>query len=73
MAIQRLSPNGQDDMRLVIERKEEEQSGGVADALDRETWRPVAPGPRRHQGVRGSARKVCLQRSFEMIPYLVER
>jgi hypothetical protein len=40
----------------IIERKEQEQAGGVADAIDRKTGGPIPSRPRRHERVGGSAR-----------------
>ena len=52
------SPNGQHKMWPIVERKEQEQAGGVADAVDRKTGRPVPSRPRRHQRMRGRARQL---------------
>jgi hypothetical protein len=42
----------------IIERKEQEQAGGVTDAFDRKTGRPISSRPWRHQRMGGSAWQV---------------
>jgi hypothetical protein len=54
-------------MWQIIERKEQEQAGGVTDAFNRKTGRPVSSRPWRHQRMGGSARQVCFQRRFEAV------
>jgi hypothetical protein len=51
----------------IIDRKQQEQAGGVADAIDRKTGRPVPSRPRRHERMSGSARQLNLQGGFEAV------
>jgi hypothetical protein len=57
----------------IIERKEQEQAGGVADAIDRKTRRPIPSRPRRHERMRGSARQFRSERNLEVGQNLIER
>ena len=62
---ERIGANGQDDVRAVVVRKQEQQSGGVTDARGIETGRPISSRDRREALVRARRRAGQRKTIFE--------
>ena len=67
VTLERVGAHGQDDVRPIVERKREEQTGGAPDAGRIEARRPLAPGERRHALLRSGARQRPRQRRLQLV------
>ena len=65
MSIQGLRPNRENNVWLIVEREEQQQSGCMSNTLDGKPGGPVAPRPRGHQRVSSGAREGAGQRNLE--------
>ena len=73
MSIEGLCSNGEDNVWLIVDRKEQQQPGCMANAFDGKPWRPVPPRPRRHQRVSRRAREVAFQSNLEALQSFSKR
>lgn len=65
MPLERVGADGEDEMRDIVNRKEQEEAGGVADGCRRNPRRPLAHRARRKTPLRVWSRQGSLQRGFE--------
>ena len=63
--LERVGANGEDEVRDIVDRKKQEEAGGVADGCRRDARRPLAHRAGRQTPLRVGSRQGSLQRRFE--------